>query len=103
MDIDQKVMQLEDDLALQLDSGEEFSDHKDEPQLVDDLGSLVCNSEDLLTDSQLVEVVATPTQVPEGFPATEAEIQLALQLKPFSWAEDMDSKIPPFKTGSGNV
>ena len=74
MDIDQEVMLLEDDLALQLDSGEEFSDHKDEPQLVDDLGSLVCNSEDLLTDSQLVEVVATPTQVPEGFPATEAEI-----------------------------
>ena len=51
MDINQEVIQLKDDLALQLDSREEFSDPEEEPQLVDDLGSLVCDSGDLLTDS----------------------------------------------------
>ena len=67
MDINQEVIQLEEDLALQMDSRDEFSDHKEEPQPVDNLWSQICNSEDLLTDSQLVKLVAAPTRFLRDF------------------------------------
>ena len=65
----------------------------------DQLQSLVCG-EDLYTNSQLVELVDTPTQDPMLPPAWDAETELALQSSNFSWAEDVEQEAACLKQSS---
>ena len=78
MDQDQDILQLELEynLVLRLDSVEDLSDHEEEPQPADTLESLVCSSEDLFTDSQLVALVTAPSQDPEGPPLRSVEVEI---------------------------
>ena len=85
---DQDILYLMDeDLAL----GEDLDQEEEQP--VDSLEPLVCGK-DLFSDSQLVDLVISPTQDPMEPPAQDAETVRALQEDNFSWSKKLDQEVP---------
>ena len=83
---DQDILYLMD-LAL----GENLDQEEEQP--VDSVELLVCGK-DLFSDSQLVDLVISPTQDPMEPPPQEAENERALQKDNFSWSEKLDWEVP---------